>query len=154
MRRLAPILVLLAALAGCDHGQSASSGSVSAGSTAGTGAGGLSLSVAFDEPLHSGQTVTWRLTVDNRSSSPVTLRFRSGKQGDVVLAQGGKEMYRWSAGRMFSQAVREIPVDAGASTVLTLEQDQLKVPPGDYDLMAEAGCDPSPGVVHRPVTVH
>ncbi|HVW34705.1 MAG TPA: BsuPI-related putative proteinase inhibitor [Acidimicrobiia bacterium] len=155
MRRLAPLLVLLAALAGCDRGTSASSGSVKAGNTGTTGAGanGLTLSVAFDEPLQSGQTVGWRLEVGNRSGSAVTLRFRSGKQGDVVLAQGGRELYRWSANRLFSQAIREIPLAAGSSTTLALEPDQLHVPPGDYDLVAEADSEPAPGVVHRSVTV-
>jgi len=147
MRRLAALLLLVTGLAGCDRGGSAGQGGVAYSEN------GLSLTVSFDEPLRRGQPVTWALELENRGKDAVTLRFSSGKDGDVALRTGGREVYRWSAHRLFSQALRELPLAAGARHTFRLDEPNLGVPAGDYDLVAEVAADPSPGAVHRPVTV-
>jgi hypothetical protein len=115
---------------------------------------GLALTVAFDEPLKTGQAVTWTLDLQNQGREAVTLRFSSGKDGDVALRQGSREVYRWSTNRLFSQALREVPLPAGATHSVKLEERALGVPAGAYELVAEMAADPSPGAVRRPVTVH
>ena len=147
MHRLAPLLLVVAALAGCDRGTPRTGGTVSYAEN------GLSLTVSFDEPLRTGHRVTWSLNVANRGKEAVTLRFPSGKDGDVVLHQGGREVYRWSANRLFSQALREVPLAAGARHTFRLEERALGAPAGDYELVAVLAADPSPGEVRRPVTV-
>lgn len=147
MRRLA-VLVLVAALAGCDRGGPKPHGGEAYSDN------GLALTVSFNEPLRTGHAVTWSLNLENRGKAPVRLRFSSGKDGDVVLAQGAREAYRWSANRLFSQAVREMSLGAGETRSFTLEERALGVPAGDYDLAAELAAEPSPGAVRRPVTVH
>jgi len=141
------LLLLVVALAGCDRGGPNLNGAVSYSDS------GLSLTAGFDEPLRTGHSVTWVLKVENRGKTPVTLRFSSGKDGDVALVQGGREAYRWSTNRLFSQAVRQVPLGAGESRTFTLEERRLGVAAGDYELMAQLAAEPSPGVVRRPVTV-
>jgi hypothetical protein len=141
------LLLLVAALAGCGRGGSNVNGGVTSSKS------GLSLTVGFGEPLRAGQPVTWVLEVKNGGQTPVTLRFPSGKDGDVALVQGGREAYRWSSKRLFSQAVRQVPLGAGESRSFSLEERALGVPAGDYELMAQLAAEPSPGVVRRPVTV-
>jgi len=47
------------------------------------------------------------LNVRNNTSRMVELRFPSGKTHDfVVLDESGKEVWRWSDGRMFTQALQ------------------------------------------------
>jgi hypothetical protein len=147
VHRFAVLVLLVAALAGCDRGGSGAHGAVSDPGS------GLALTVRFDEPLRSGQAVTWHLEVENRGKDPVTLRFPSGKDGDVVLLRGSSEVYRWSANRLFSQALRDVPLGVGDSHPFKLEERSLAVPAGDYELVAQVAADPSPGAVRRPVTV-
>jgi hypothetical protein len=148
VRRFAALVVLVAALGACDRGGSRSGGAVSYSEN------GLSLTVSYDEPLRTGRPVTWALKLANGGRGAVTLRFTTGKEGDVALVQGGREVYRWSANRLFSQALRELSLGSGDAHTFKLEEKSLGVPPGDYDLVAEVASEPSPGSLRQPVTVH
>jgi len=141
------VLVAPAVLAGCGRsGRASRGGIVSYNDT-------FSFWVSFDEPVRTGHPVTWVLNVENRSKDAVTLRFSSGKDGDVALQQGGREVYRWSANRVFSQALRQVQLAAGARHAFRLEDKALGAPAGDYELVAVMASDPSPGELRRPVTV-
>jgi hypothetical protein len=119
----------------------------------GTQKEGLSLSVDFDEPLRSGGPVTWKLEVKNGGPDEVTLVFRSGKEGDVALIQGGREAYRWSGTKYFTQAIREERLAAGERKTFTLEEKALSAAPGDYELVAELDSEPAPPPGRRSVKV-
>jgi len=151
VRRLAGVLVVVlvasAVVAGCSRSGPPRTGGVVSYTE------NLSFTVSFDEPLRSGRAVTWTLNVENRSKDAVTLHFRSGKDGDVALQQGGREVYRWSANRVFSQALRQVELAAGARHAFPLEEKALPAPAGDYELVAALASDPSPGELRRPVTV-
>ena len=147
MRRPLAVLVLLTTLAGCG------SDSGGSGTQAGKQQPGLSLSVEFDEPLRSGGPVTWKVEVRNGGPDEVTLVFRSGKDGDVALVQGGKEAYRWSGTKYFTQAVREERLAAGERKTFTLEEKALSAAPGDYELLAELDSEPAPPPARRSVKV-
>jgi intracellular proteinase inhibitor BsuPI len=146
MRRPLAVLVLLTTLTGCGGGGGS-------GAQAGKQQSGLSLSVEFDEPLRSGQAVTWKVEVENGGPDEVKLVFRSGKDGDVALVQGGKEAYRWSGTKYFTQAVREERLAAGERKTFTLEEKALSAAPGDYELVAELDSEPAPPPARRSVTV-
>ena len=147
MRRLA-LLVLLAALPGCGDDDGASAQQAAAQQS-----GGLTLSVSFSEPLRSGQPATWRLEVENGGSGEKTLMFRSGKDGDVTLLRDGREAYRWSATRFFSQAMREVRIGPGDRKTYTLEEKTLPADAGDYELVAELDSEPAPPPARRSVKV-
>jgi hypothetical protein len=147
MRRPLAVLVLLTTLAGCG-----SDGGGGSESQAGTQKG-LSLTVEFDEPLRSGRPVTWKLRVENGGPDEVTLVFRSGKDGDVSLVQGGREAYRWSGNKYFSQAMRQERLAAGEKKTFSLEEPAFSVPPGDYELMAGLDSEPAPPPARRSVKV-
>lgn len=50
-------------------------------------------------------TVTFVLQVTNVEEHPVVLDFASGQEYDFAVLRDGRELWRWSAGRMFTQAV-------------------------------------------------
>ena len=113
----------------------------------------LSLAVSWGEALIAGEPVTWALTVTNEGA-PVTLEFRSGQQGDVVLTtDDGSEAYRWSADRSFTAALVEQPLGAGASETFELAEDDLDVEPGSYLLTATVPSKPPVPPVQETVTV-
>ena len=153
MRRLV-VLVLITAVAGCggDGGASDRGGGESEAQTEGPREG-LTLRVSFDEPLRSGGPVTWTLEVENPGPEPVTLGFRSGKDGDVVLVGGGREAYRWSGTRYFAQAMRQVPLGPGERKTFTLEEKALSAEAGDYELVAELDSEPAPPPARRSVKV-
>ena len=150
MRRLV-LLVLITVVAGC--GGDDGGDDVGNESRAGSQEKGLSLRVSFDEPLRSGGPVTWTLEVDNAGPEAVTLTFRSGKDGDVVLLRGGQEAYRWSGTRYFTQAMRQVPLGPGEQKTFTLEEKALAAEAGDYELVAELDSQPAPPPARRSVTV-
>lgn len=51
-------------------------------------------------------TVRFVLQVTNVKDRPVVLDFTSGQEYDFAVLQEGREVWRWSAGRMFTQALR------------------------------------------------
>jgi hypothetical protein len=114
---------------------------------------GLSLSVSFDEPLQSGQAVTWTLEVSNGGPEAATLTFRSGKDGDVALVRDGREAYRWSSTRYFTQSMRQERLEPGERKAFPLEDKGFSAGAGDYELVAELDSEPAPPPARRPVNV-
>ena len=146
LRQLA-VLLLLTALAGCGSDSGGGSESQSGKQK------GLSLSVDFEKPLRTGRPVTWKLEVENGGPDEVTLMFRSGKDGDVALVQGGTEAYRWSGDKYFSQAMRQERIAVGEKKTFTLEEKALSAEPGDYELLAGLDSEPAPPPARRSVKV-
>lgn len=56
------------------------------------------------EPSADG--VRFLLQVTNGGTQPMALQFSSGQSFDFVVTQDGRELWRWSADRMFTQALR------------------------------------------------
>jgi hypothetical protein len=143
-------MVLLTTLAGCGSSDAGGGGPESQG---GTPQQGLSLNVSFDVPLRTGHAVTWTLEVENGGPEASTLVFRSGKDGDVTLARGGQEVYRWSATRYFTQAMRQERIEPGEKKQFPLEDKGFSAEPGDYELVASLDSEPAPPPARRTVKV-
>ena len=54
----------------------------------------------------SADSVQFHLSVTNASAEPVQLTFPSGQSFDFTVTDNGREVWRWSADQMFTQAVR------------------------------------------------
>jgi hypothetical protein len=64
----------------------------------------------------AGDTVTLDFRVANGGGSPVKLTYGTSQRYDfVVVDEAGAEVWRWSAERMFAQAVTEETLAAGAA---------------------------------------
>jgi Intracellular proteinase inhibitor len=116
-------------------------------------AGGLEVRLEVEPPLpRAGAPVSWRFAVANRGGEPRSLTFASGKQGDVVLAAGGVERYRWSRDKMFMMMISERELAAGEEWTFVLD-DVLEAEPGEYTLEATVAARPQPPVVRGEVVV-
>lgn len=149
MRLMALAAVLaLSALAGCgDDGDDGARGPGDAPPE-----DPLTLSVTWDG-LTAGSPVEWRFVVRNQSDATVSLTFSSGQDGDVVLVDDAEQVvYRWSEGRMFTQALRERALAAGEELRFALE-GTLDAPPGTYSLRATVSAEPAPPPVVERVVV-
>ncbi|HEX8903853.1 MAG TPA: BsuPI-related putative proteinase inhibitor, partial [Longimicrobiaceae bacterium] len=101
-----PVLALaaLALLSACVRPAAAPApspapGDGAAGETSGPLASSLQIQATADG-------VAFSLAVTNSTQRPVTLEFRSGQTYDFGVSDGGREVWRWSADRMFTQALR------------------------------------------------
>jgi hypothetical protein len=63
--------------------------------------------------VSTGADVRFEFHVTNTSSKKLELNFPSGQTHDVVVTDAaGRELWRWSAGQMFTQALRNQPLGA------------------------------------------
>ncbi len=76
---------------------------------------GLQVILAMDRLIHTpGDTVQVELVVVNRLDTPRTLAFRDGQRTELVVQdEAGAEVFRWSEGQMFTQALGEERFEPG-----------------------------------------
>lgn len=76
--------------------------------------------------------LNFALVVSNASRKQVELAFPNGQQYDfAVLDSVGREVYRWGAGRMFTQSLRNTLID-GNDTMQVDERVEMTLPRGKY----------------------
>lgn len=74
--------------------------------------------------------VAFVFEVENAGAAAVDLEFRSGKTADVVVYEVENEVWRWSDGRMFTQALRSETVEPGETLTHRMVWEQP--PTGTY----------------------
>jgi hypothetical protein len=88
--------------------------------------------------FRAGGTITLAITIRNRSGAARSLTLPTSQTHDAVIHGGGqKEIWRWSAGRMFAQVVTEQTFAPGESRAIAVRWDLSDskgrpLPPGDY----------------------
>lgn len=80
----------------------------------------------------AGDAVTLVLQVTNTTSRPVDLNFSSGQQFDFWIEKGDRELWRWSADQMFTQALYHIPLPAGETLRYEATWDPPASAHGDF----------------------
>jgi len=105
------------------------------------------------DPLRSGQAATWVLALTNTGDEEIVAEMPSGQKGDIVLRRDGQEVYRWSEGRAFTMALVNEAFEPGETKTFELEEDELDVEPGDYQLEATSTAVPQPSPITRTVRV-
>lgn len=88
-------------------------------------------------------TVRFAIEVANDSPKRVELTFPDGRTHDfAVLDSTGREVWRWSEGRLFTQAMQNRLLDAHDRTVY---DERWQAPaPGRYTLVAQLHSDNHP----------
>ena len=91
--------------------------------------------IAASLDVKVGDEVKFTLHVTNSSNKRVELRFPSGQTHDlVVLDHDGREVWRWSRGRMFTQGIQNKVL--GASDTLTFTETWRPDRAGTYTAVA------------------
>ena len=88
--------------------------------------GGLRLyaSVPPEAPVSSGRPITISLVATNSGDAPVSVSFSTTQQFDAVVWNDNcREVWRWSAGRMFGQIVQSMSVPAHAKVTYRIPWD-------------------------------
>lgn len=79
---------------------------------------------------------TARLTVRNVSDKPVELNYRDGQAFDATVSQGGRVVWRWSDGQMFTMALWSQTLAAGEAVSHEFRLPNLAE--GTYVLQAQS----------------
>lgn len=93
--------------------------------------------------LMGGGPVWWVFDVTNLTSAPLPITFPTGQMGEVVLSREGAELYRWSDGRSFIQAMTVDALQPGVARAIVLN-DQVALTPGVYDVVAKVTAATGP----------
>ena len=81
-------------------------------------------------------TLRFGLDVSNVSKKSVELTFPDGQTHDfAVLDSAGREVYRWSATRMFTQSLQNRTIEGG-ETLRIAEEASPSLPQGSYVAVA------------------
>lgn len=83
-----------------------------------------------------GASLTLTLTAKNEGKAAEVLRFRNGGRIDMqLLTSGGKVIFQWSKGMMFTMALAAERLEPGAAKAWTItEQLPADLPPGAYTI--------------------
>lgn len=100
-----------------------------------SGSGGLVLRTA-DLGITVGEPPLWPFDLTNGTDADITLTFTSGQRMDLTLSDDGGEVYRWSGDMMFTQAIEEATLPAGATFPYMLASEPIDLPPGTYTATA------------------
>jgi hypothetical protein len=84
----------------------------------------------------TGPQVRWIISLRNRTSRALRVRFPTSQYGNVVLRQSGKIVYSWSSHYAFAQVISARRLGARATYVCSLGPDPLDLEPGRYELIA------------------
>jgi intracellular proteinase inhibitor BsuPI/copper amine oxidase-like protein len=85
-----------------------------------TAASGPLLTLTSDRQTYAvGAPVRLTMTVSNPARPTITLRFASGQQYDFEVRRGTQPIWRWSAGRMFTQALTSMTIGPGERRVFS-----------------------------------
>lgn len=83
-----------------------------------------------------GDSVEFVLQVTNTTGSEIDLTYPTGQSFDFVVSDAaGREVWRWSADRMFTQAVREEELAAGETLTYSAAWAAAGQPAGDYSVL-------------------
>jgi hypothetical protein len=100
----------------------------------------VSFNVAADQPVKGSDgsvSFVTRLSLRNTSGQPVTLQFPSGQSYDVVVRNGnGDQVYRWSAEKGFTEAIRTETLDSGERNFAVPVRINGPLAPGRYSVEA------------------
>lgn len=93
--------------------------------------------MALDGALHattSPDGVEFAFTVENASTESVELEFRSGLVADFVVLADDEEVWRYSDGMMFTQALQSETLAPGEAFTYPATWDDPT--PGEYEAVA------------------
>ncbi|MFQ3293753.1 MAG: hypothetical protein ACI9PP_000600 [Halobacteriales archaeon] len=94
--------------------------------------------MTFDCSLSSDvreDSVAFTFEVTNQDDAPVELQFSDGQESDLVIEDAdGTEVWRWSAGRMFTQMLQQKQLIPDGTLTYEFEWDAPD--PGEYEATA------------------
>ncbi len=121
----------------------------------------LRLDLRTDHPVYAvGEPVELTLGVTNPGPDPISVTAPSSQLYDFIVLKEGREVWRWSLGRLFAAALTQLTIPPGGTRAFSERWDQRDrdgrpVTPGNYVVMGilidgeQVGLTPR----HLPITI-
>ncbi len=93
----------------------------------------MKLEARLDVNLES-EAIEFVFSVTNTGEAPVELTFRSGQAAEFAVCEHDQLVWRWSEGRMFTQALWKETLEVGGS--MDIEGTWDAPDPGTYEAKA------------------
>jgi hypothetical protein len=94
-----------------------------------------------DLGLKIGEPGVWPFDLTNDADTDMTLTFTSGQRMELTLSDSSGEVFRWSDGMMFTQAIEQVGLPVGATYPLVLRSEPINLSPGKYTATAWVAAD-------------
>lgn len=138
-------------LTGCSGPQDSADRSDNASLVANKSADGLTLELTSPKGAYAeGEAVVLRIALHHATDGPASITFPSSQHFDLtVQGEDGTEVYRWSKGRFFAQALETLELRSGQTDELEVTWDQTSgdeevVTPGSYLVVGTSLADRGP----------
>ena len=98
---------------------------------------GFGARLATDQPVYRpAQPILITFEVFNHTPAPVRFDFTSGQRFDVVIENDeGSEVWRWSAGKMFTMAMGQETLGPGNPRLIYETEYADRLEPGRYQII-------------------
>lgn len=111
---------------------------------------GLRLTV---DALENSNSVHFVIRLSNNTDSGKNIEFRTSQKYEIyVMNSQGKEVYRYSKGRMFTQAIENVHLPSGESLTWKETWDYIsegkRIEPGEYRVMVNLVGKTEDGKIH------
>ncbi len=104
------------------------------------------------EPVRRGNDARFRFAMEYTGSKMIEVRFPNGKSHDfVVLDAREREVWRWSEGRLFTQALQTRQLKRG--DMIAYEATWKDAPAGRYTVVATLNSDSHPQELRREIVL-
>ena len=106
-----------------------------------------------------GKPILFSLTLENRTDEPVVVNWNSGQHFETAIEDAsGKEVYRWSRGMAFTQALEERTLEPGQTDRLEATWDQKdpqgkQVASGTYTVTGSSTASQAPSEVSLAIRI-
>ena len=104
---------------------------------------GPPIAAALDVKVRDGIEFAFKVT--NNAAGKLELLFPTGQTHDIVVIDSlGRQVWRWSEGRMFTQAVLNKILASNASLAWSARMRSASMAPGTYTVVASLLSDNKP----------
>ncbi|MEX0873599.1 MAG: BsuPI-related putative proteinase inhibitor [Actinomycetota bacterium] len=131
MRRTAALVALFALAAACSSSEVTGNRRV---------VGGVSMSFSVAPArVEVGTAIRFTLRLTNATGKGEKLTFPTGQHYDFWVQEGGEEVWRWSADRVFTQEITNDEIEPQGTLVLTETWAPERT--GTFDVFGEVSAD-------------
>jgi len=96
---------------------------------------GPPVAAALEVKVRDGIDFVFRVT--NNAASKLELLFPNGQTHDIIVVDSlGREVWKWSEGRMFTQALQNKVLESNGSVAWNASLRAAAIPPGRYTAVA------------------
>lgn len=90
-----------------------------------------------------GEEVKMSITMENKGRGTIELIFTSAQRYDFLVLKDGKEIWRWSDGKVFGMVLGHLLLKSGEKQTYTEAWKPEDAAPGEYEVIGAVTSQPA-----------